>query len=271
MSVVRNSFNHTMSSTALITHVITGLNTATSSTNISVFSAEASLYFAKAILQTLLDAGYEDATLDETTYAVTVLGFTFYPIVRSSAGSWALACPYIYTQHQISNESMLTGITGSAGALNASGSSELSFNIIVRGDGENVVAITLGSYASPDTETPLMFVAKAKNLFTLEDAFMFEGQPVSLGSTIYLRNKNTPYVCYDSVVGSDCNTYYAKAGLTTSSKMICMPVFAHYGSFLVKGVLQCDSVNFTRGKYYQIGSDKYYALGQSGYLLMKVS
>lgn len=271
MAVVRNFFNHTLRSTAMATHAITGLYNANSITSVAYTNTEATLYFVKAIYQTLLDAGYADTTMDETDYSITVLGFKFHPIVASSASTWGFASPNIYSHHKTASLALLMYVGSADGALNANGGTELSFNIRVRGDGENIVAISLGSYAYPDADKPLLIVAKATNLLTGEDAFLFDDQIPAYGGTAYIRNKDSLYTCYDTIIGSDCNAYYKVAGLNTPSKKICMPVFACYGSFLVKGILQCDTVNFSQGKYYQIGDDIYYVFGATGYLLMKVS
>lgn len=271
MAVVRNFFNHTLSNIDMVTHNITGLTAEGSNWSTAYVNLETTLYFVKAIYQTLLDAGYADTTMDETEYSITVLGFKFYPIVRSANSPWSFACPYIYTHHRNTASIVLMNVSGADGALNANGGTELSFNIRVRGDGENVVAISLGSYAYPDNDKPLLVVAKATNLLTGEDAFLFDDAPPASGLTTYLRNKNSLYTYYETIIGTDCNTYYKAAGLNTPSKKICMPVFACYGSFLVKGILQCDTVNFSPGKYYQIGDDIYYVFGTTGYLLMKVS
>lgn len=269
MAVVRNKFTHTMKSTETIQYQIPGLISENSKQTVAYVSTEASLYLLKAIYQTLIDAGYSDTTIDETDYSITVLGFKFYALVRANSTTFGYVCATTYTHHQQSSQSALQNYFSATAALNEEGGTDLSFTIIVRGDGKNAVIITLGSYSYRDNEVVLLTLAKAKNLLTSEDAFYFGDSPGSAGASVYLRNKNSLYECYESKIGTDCNLYWTNAGLNTTSKMICMPVFAYYGSFLIKGILQCNNVTLIIGKYYRVGDDIYYYYDTS--LFIKVN
>ena len=291
MAVVKNTFTTTLSDNISPTnYIITGLTSATSTTSVSYMWEEASLYLLQSIYQTLVDAGYTDAVMDKTDYSITVLGFKFFVLSKSDDSSFhSFPCVYCYgTSKNYSKYSVYYNYRGYY-SLNdfTSAGRTLSYNIIVRGD-ENCVQISYGSYMYPNSEVPIIFIAKAKNLITSEDAFCwtyyFDDSMNSDDTHIYFRNKNELYNYFelnfyeDPAKGFD--TYYPYTGLNSQYKMVCEPVLGYYGSFYIYSMIKCNDQYFEHGKYYKIGSDIYFCYGykldkskyyDGAYLLFKVS
>ena len=291
MAVVKNTFTTTLSDNISPTnYIITGLTSATSTTSVSYMWEEASLYLLQSIYQTLVDAGYTDAVMDKTDYSITVLGFKFFVLSKSDDSSFhSFPCVYCYgTSKNYSKYSVYSSYRKYY-SLNdfTSAGRTLSYNIIVRGD-ENCVQISYGSYMYPNSEVPIIFIAKAKNLITSEDAFCwtyyFDDSMNSDDTHIYFRNKNELYNYFElnfygnSAKGFD--TYYPYTGLNSQYKMVCEPVLGYYGSFYIYSMIKCNNQYFEHGKYYKIGSDIYFCYGyklenskyyDGAYLLFKVS
>lgn len=291
MAVVKNTFTTTLSDNISPTnYIITGLTSATSTTSVSYMWEEASLYLLQSIYQTLVDAGYTDAVMDKTDYSITVLGFKFFVLSKSDDSSFhSFPCVYCYgTSKNYSKYSVSSGYRRYY-SLNdfTSAGRTLSYNIIVRGD-ENCVQISYGSYMYPNSEVPIIFIAKAKNLITSEDAFCWTyyfDASINLDDThIYFRNKNELYNYFElnfyrnPEKGFD--TYYPYTGLNSQYKMVCEPVLGYYGSFYIYSMIKCNDQYFEHGKYYKIGSDIYFCYGyklneskyyDGTYLLFKVS
>lgn len=291
MAVVKNTFTTTLSDNISPTnYIITGLTSATSTTSVSYMWEEASLYLLQSIYQTLVDAGYTDAVMDKTDYSITVLGFKFFVLSQSDDSSFhSFPCVYCYgTSKNYSKYSVYYNYRGYY-SLNdfTSAGRTLSYNIIVRGD-ENCVQISYGSYMYPNSEVPIIFIAKAKNLITSEDAFCWTyyfDASINLDDThIYFRNKNELYNYFELNFYGDpekgFDTYYPYTGLNSQYKMVCEPVLGYYGSFYIYSMIKCNNQYFEHGKYYKIGSDIYFCYGykleknkyyDGTYLLFKVS
>lgn len=284
MAVIKNHFETTLSDDiTLTTHTITGLTAEGSSTNIANFCQDGTLYFLKSIYKSLIDAGYTDAVLNEEDYSITVLGFKFYVISKSvNAISAITLYPIIYVY----------GIGLDIGAnisnnnnnywLNESSKKTLSYNIIIRGD-ENCIQIAYSSFIYPNSEVPLIFIAKAKNLITDKESFCYcyrfnDG----VYDLVYFREKEALYTNQKQRINYEnfFPTYYISAGNNTNSKFVCEPILGNCGTYLTYSLLKCNSVNFERGKYYKIGNDLYFCYGyklgtatsyDGSYLLFKVS
>ena len=291
MAVVKNTFTTTLSDNISPTnYIITGLTSATSTTSVSYMWEEASLYLLQSIYQTLVDAGYTDAVMDKTDYSITVLGFKFFVLSKSDGSSFhSFPCVYCYgTSKNYSKYSVYYDYKGYY-SLNdfTSAGRTLSYNIIVRGD-ENCVQISYGSYMYPNSEVPIIFIAKAKNLITSEDAFCwtyyFDASVNSDDTHIYFRNKNELYNYFElnfyENPAKGFDTYYPYTGLNSQYKMVCEPVLGYYGSFYIYSMIKCNNQYFEHGKYYKIGSDIYFCYGykldkskyyDGTYLLFKVS
>ena len=291
MAVVKNTFTTTLSDNISPTnYIITGLTSATSTTSVSYMWEEASLYLLQSIYQTLVDAGYTDAVMDKTDYSITVLGFKFFVLSKSDDSSFhSFPCVYCYgTSKNYSKYSVYYNYKGYY-SLNdfTSAGRTLSYNIIVRGD-ENCVQISYGSYMYPNSEVPIIFIAKAKNLITSEDAFCwtyyFDASINSDDTHIYFRNKNELYNYFELNFYENpekgFDTYYPYTGLNSQYKMVCEPVLGYYGSFYIYSMIKCNNQYFEHGKYYKIGSDIYFCYGyklekskyyDGTYLLFKVS
>lgn len=291
MAVVKNTFTTTLSDNISPTnYIITGLTSATSTTSVSYMWEEASLYLLQSIYQTLVDAGYTDAVMDKTDYSITVLGFKFFVLSKSDDSSFhSFPCVYCYGTSKNYSKYSVSYNYKRYYSLNdfTSAGRTLSYNIIVRGD-ENCVQISYGSYMYPNSEVPIIFIAKAKNLITSEDAFCWTyyfDASINLDDThIYFRNKNELYNYFelnfyeDPAKGFD--TYYPYTGLNSQYKMVCEPVLGYYGSFYIYSMIKCNNQYFEHGKYYKIGSDIYFCYGyklekskyyDGTYLLFKVS
>lgn len=289
MAVVKNTFTTTLSDNISPTnYIITGLTSATSTTSVSYMWEEASLYLLQSIYQTLVDAGYTDAVMDKTDYSITVLGFKFFVLSKSDDSSFhSFPCVYCYGTSK--NYSKYNYNYRGYYSLNdfTSAGRTLSYNIIVRGD-ENCVQISYGSYMYPNSEVPIIFIAKAKNLITSEDAFCwtyyFDASMNSDDTHIYFRNKNELYNYFELNFYENpekgFDTYYPYTGLNSQYKMVCEPVLGCYGSFYIYSMIKCNNQYFERGRYYKIGSDIYFCYGykldkskyyDGAYLLFKVS
>lgn len=282
MAVVKNTFTKTLTSITSATYTITGLTSETSTTSASYITPEVTENFLTSIYQTLLDAGYTDATMNTTDYSITVLGFKFFVLNKTYSSSNYQSYPLVYVY---GNSSYITATSSSTTYyINTTDYYNLSYKIIIRGD-ENCVGIWYGSYTYPNSEVPLIFIAKAKNLITGGDAYCYCNRWITNSSSyyVYLRNKSDLYTNNYTVINTSSfplTTYYDAAGLNTASKFVCEPVLGYYGTFYIYGLIKCNDVNFVLGNYYEIGTDKYYCYGykegssssySGAYLLMKVS
>lgn len=282
MAVVKNTFTKTLSSITSASHTITGLTSSTSTTSVSYVSKELSTQFLTSIWQSLLDAGYSDASMNTTDYSITVLGFKFFALCKTYSSSNFRSYPMIYT-HGSSSVLSVTSDSTTYYINNSSTYSDLSYKIIIRGD-SNCVGIWYGSYSYPNSEVPLIFIAKAKNLITGGDAYCYCNRwyDSSTSYYVYFKNKSDLYTNnYVKTNASDFSltTYYNATGLNTTTKIICEPVLGYYGAFYIYGLIKCNK-NFALGNYYGIGTDKYYCYGykegssssySGSYLLMKIS
>ena len=298
MAVVKNTFTTTLSDNISPTnYIITGLTSATSTTSVSYMWEEASLYLLQSIYQTLVDAGYTDAVMNKTDYSITVLGFKFFVLSQSYNSNFS-SFPYVYTYGYSSGYSYYNTRYYSSSESNQRGwyslnsysnsGRTLSYNIIVRGD-ENCVQISYGSYMYPNSEVPIIFIAKAKNLVTSEDAFCWTYYfPEELTRDVNFRNKNNLYNNYIMTPNNASRYYYDNGfepchydtGLNSQYKMVCEPVLGYHGCFYIYSMIKCNMSYFERGRYYKIGSDIYFCYGykldkskyyDGAYLLFKVS
>lgn len=292
MAVIKNHFETTISNEAILsTHTITGLTAADSSTSVNYFCQEASLYFLKSIYKTLSDAGYTDATMNEEDFSITVLGFKFFTFCGGASNAMYYLVPKIYTY---GNEALFSYSTDHKYTINDGYNknyNNISYSLIIRGD-ENCMQISFSSCRYPNSEMFLLFIAKAKNLITAEDAFLYFPYLLDNAASCYtyIRNKNDLYNTIKSNTYGTYNgalnigglpTYYRNNDLNTSqSKFVCEPVLGNYGTYLIYSLLKCNDVYFERGKYYKIGDDLYFCYGykegsatsyNGSYLLFKVS
>ncbi len=284
MAVVKNTFTKTLSSITSASYTITGLTSATSTTSMSYMSKELTTQFMTSIYQSLLDAGYSDAAMNTSDYSLSVLGFKFFVLMRTYNGSNLQSTPLVYTH----GNSTYIGSTSENDTyyINTTDYYNLSYKIIIRGSSD-CVGIWYSSYKYPNSEIPLIFIAKAKNLITGGDGYCFCNRWYNNNSSykVYFRNKNDLY----TVVSDVCINYshymmpypaYIGTGLNTASKFVCEPVLGNYGTYLIKSVIKSNEKIFTSGSYYQIGTDKYFNYGykegtstaySGAFLLMKVS
>lgn len=284
MAVVRNTFTTTLDVIKPASYTITGLTSETSTTSVSVVTPEVSTNFLTAIYQTLLAAGYTDASMNASDYSITVLGFKFF-VVNVSVNTSSLQCrPLVYT-HGISSYINPNSANTTYYINNSSACYNLSYKIIVRGD-ENCVGIWYGSYAYPDSEVPLIFVAKAKNLITGGDAYCWCNRWYN-GSTsyyVYFREMDNLYTNVSNVinngVGYPMTTYRTDTGNNTASKVVCEPILGYSGTYYIHSLIKAYDDIHIQGNYYKIGEDIYYSYGykegnttsySGSYLLMKVS
>ncbi len=278
MAVVKNTFSTTFDSIESIAkHTIIGLTSETSTTSTTYYVSPAvTLYFLRSIYQTLVDAGYDDATLNEEDYSITVLGFKFYctcgsyhiddfdygfipelyvPSFNGLLNNRYDYCYYQYLQISNMNSNNLTNIN-------------LGFNIIVRGS-KDCVQIAYSSYLYPNSEVPLLLVAKAKDLINSRDMFLFGNEPGN-------KNNNYNYWCWRyvdnlyslSIASSESNAYacvpypyYNDTGLNSINKYVCEPVLINHGTIKVNSMIKANNKLHENGKYYKIGSDMYFCYG----------
>lgn len=259
MAVIKNTFSTTLDTVTTKTHNIIGLSSETSTTSLSYMTPEVSSYFLKALYQTLIDAGYNDTTMNEDDYSITVLGFKFFVLISSNSSnpSSYIFCPMIYTYgiNNYMSDNLNTYI-----ALNNTGKLNLEFNITVRGD-KNFIWISYGSFYYPNYDISLFVFAKGKNLISGETNYLFG---TSLGRThkLYCRNQSELYIITDlsdldnTSLGS--NVYYNSQGYNTQSKMVLQPLLLNYGTCFYPSLIIPNN-NIIGNKYYKIGSDIYFA------------
>ena len=146
------------------------------------------------------------------------------------------------------------------------------------------MGIWYASYSYPNSEIPLIFIAKAKNLITGEDAHCFCNRwyDNSTSYYVYFRDKSKLYTNYYNAVntGNYINTYYPYACNNTAAKFVCEPITGYSGTYYVYSLIKaCDDFH-VRGNYYKLGEDIYFCYGykeststtcSGSYLLMKVS
>lgn len=254
MAVVRKTFTGTLSAAPTVaTHTITGLTSATSTLNVSSVSAEATLHFLDALYQTLVEAGYNDTVKNENDYSITVLGFKiFVPCIVSSNR----ISPKIYT---CGNKGGVYPNGGSSNnssfAINNDTSpyTDLSYNILVRGD-SNHVSIYIGTFRYPNGDYTLYSIANGVDLISSSDIYMYSNK---INGTQYICKKNDLYTLI--VNGSAVyNSIPSTLGLNTKSKFVCVPQLVYYNTILIPSMIQGNSAIFETGKYYKIGTEIYY-------------
>lgn len=291
MAVIKNHFETTLSDSTLSMHTITGLTAEDSRTSVPKYCHEGTLYFLKSVYKSLTDAGYTDTVINEEDFSITVLGFKLFILTTNYNSSSLMTYPSVYvygTDKTFSYKASLsTGYSNYTINNCITYGKTLSYNIIVRGD-ENCVQIAYSSFSYPNSEVPLIFIAKAKNLITEKEAFCCCSDFTDNNnySPIYFKEKNDLYTCTFGDANSSntyknyFQTFYLSLGNNTNSKFVCEPILGNYGTFLTYSLLKCNSVNFERGKYYKIGNDLYFCYGyklgtatsyDGSYLLFKVS
>ena len=254
MAYIENYFNFTLSSLTTATHTITGLTSATSSTSVSYVSEEASLLFAKAIYQTLKDGGL-DATLDESTYKITVLGFSFFVLGVSAASSITRLYMRIYP---VSSSTALDTSTSSYTYMNtASKSATVAFYLKLRCN-EDAFTLNYSGQNVNTMDSQAIAVCRGVSLITGEYAWTYGSyinysNKVVLSSDIYTANTlNSSY---------DENFIYDGAGLNTDSLISCAPTIVWYKSIYIPSIIGASKSCITGGQYYQIGNEIYWAAG----------
>ncbi len=246
--VVRNAYSGSYDSLTSETLTIVGLTSETSTTNVTIIK-ELSEEFLNSFYETIIDAGYSDATKNEDDYSITVLGFKFYVVIIKSGYYYIVN---IYTETMNSTISLSTNSVWMA----ETSKKDYDYNIVVRGS-NNFINITCGAYKSTTSEKKIITIAKAKNLITNEEAYYFSGYEIDSSSSgaKYIRNKNHNYNVLKNISFS---TYYTESGLNTVSKLVCEPQLAYNGTYLIYSMLRGNSAVLSPGKYYKIGNEIYY-------------
>lgn len=255
MACIENYFNLAVSDLTTTTHAITGLTSSSSTTNVSYVSKEASLLLAKAVHQTLLDGGY-DAVLDETNYKITVLGFSFFVLGVGTSSTIQRLYLRIYT---IGSTSAIETSTGSATYYmnNASGSGVMDFCLRLRGD-KNGFVITYSSGAVYTRDVNCIALAKGINLATGDDAWLY-GNAFYTNSYIMLSSNIYSQEQLNST--SDINLMYEGQGLNTDTMIAYSPILVWYKSIYTPSLIGGATSYITKGKYYQIGNEIFWAAG----------
>lgn len=274
MAVVKNTFSATLDSITYSNYTLTGLTSETSTLNVSNVSPEITKHFSQSLYQTLLDAGYTDAVLNEDEHSITVLGFKFFILCNkySSSNNPCHPITFVYGINNWFSYYIYNYSSQNYYGINKynTNEKELEYHITVRGD-KNCVSIMYSSPFYPNNENPLIFIAKSKNLITSEDAFLFSCTMYAssnslFGDYFYYRNKSDLYKYYEEIntrFNYIINTSSTQYGLSTSSKYIISPVLGYYKSYLVKSMIVSDQALFAGRKYYKIGPDIYYCYGFS--------
>lgn len=260
MAVIRKTFTGNLSGTPTgVAYTITGLTSESSTTNVTGTVIEATLHFLDSLYQTLIEAGYNDTVKNENDYSITILGFKVFVICIVSSNR---IYPKIYTCGNKSG--VLPNSTTSASSSlainnNTSPYTNLSYNVLVRGD-SNHVSIYLGSFQNPNADYVLYSIAKGKDLITSSDIYMYASK---INGTQYICKKDDLYTLI--VNGSSVyNATPSVSGLNTNSKFVCVPQLIHNNTILIPSMIQGNSAIFETGKYYKIGSEIYY--NENGYL-----
>ena len=157
MAIVKNTFTKTLSSITSASYTITGLTSTTSTNSVSYVSPEITTQFLTSIYRTLLDAGYSDTSMNSSDYSITVLGFKFFILNTTYNSSNYQSYPQVFVH---GSSSKITATSASTTYyINTTDYYNLSYKIIVRGD-KNCVGIWYASYSYPNSEVPLIFIAK---------------------------------------------------------------------------------------------------------------
>lgn len=226
--------------------------------------------FINDLYETIVAAGYTDAVLDEDKYKITVLGFSFLCIAYTSGYN---CCPYIMPfgmtkQRYDFRGDKSNGAVSTNYTLNGTTSDiykNFSYNIIIRGD-SNGIHIYYGSYNTPNGNYPLFFIQKGKDIINNSNIFIF-GRDIGTSTTYYnyYLNENASYeeVLTESCiyVGSGAlyvDNYYSEIGVNTKYKYVCHPLFAYVGNYIYYSMIRGNSVIFTPGNYYKLGTEVYY-------------
>lgn len=270
MANVRNTFNITLGSVTIVEDKAFPGMTDDGGIVEDCFVTEATAAFQKAIYRTLLDAGYE-ATMNEEAYSVTVLGFTFFPLIHSTKvnAEYYTAYPYLYAY---GHDEYLSGGNVQAKCLNnGSGGMNLNFSIHVRGD-ENSVAITFGGYDDIDRNYLLLLVSRATNMVDQSKWYFYTCayQTANNANYCYYRSEADVYTVYQENRLSTSSSYnystfcYPSMGSLgqSESKITCLPVICHCGSILAYPLLAGHD-DFEGGGYYRIGEHIYWFVATS--------
>lgn len=268
MAVVRKTFRGTVSNGELTNVTYKGLTSEDSTQNFNI-CIETTLHFLNSLCQTLIEAGYEDTTVNENEYYITILGEQFY---------------FMCTGCSSSNSSRLSSVNFRGGAsISLSNSisqyNTLFYGIVIRGD-ENHVSIYIKPNRSTDllsNECQALHIFNMKNVITQNDAILIVGSMNNRSSSnivpgyayggCYIKEKNTPHkISYsgNNLSNIFSSNYIDKAN-NTSEKVVVTPMTCFFGSYIIFSMIGCTSAIFETGKYYKIGENTYYCEGGSLY------
>ncbi len=270
MAVIRNCFSHTLdiSTVTRVNYTITGLTSETSTFVASGVSLEVSKIFLNDLYQTIIDAGYADAIMDEDEYSITVLGYKFFVLCVSTNGTYYQPVVYIqgyyvhanHTQSSNMQNVYMNGVNANyigVYSINDTTYSNYSYNIIIRGD-NNGIGIYYGSANNYTLQYHLLHIQKCTNLMTGTEIYCVAPYLTTYGNYVYIREIADTY---NGVYWStNTNEMYphTTVGQNTVSKYICVPQTIVCDNYMLKSVIKGNRNIFTRGKYYKIGSDIYY-------------
>lgn len=274
MAAIRNGYEETLDTVTSVNFtLITGENVSTS-VNIS---PEISTHFIRAVYQTLLDAGYNDAVLDLNEYSITVLNFKFF-VVCSMTYSGCGYNPRVYIPNTTNTISIVpnnstyssTSLTSIHKGLRITNLSNtlLNYHVVVRGNKDSLM-IQYG-YNDFNRQLSLIFIAKAKNLITSEiqiftsreirDKTAYASSTAISKTTgegyIYKQNNDKTWTQLISSIFFD--SFYTGKGINTNQSFVVLPQFVYYGTYLIYGMIQCNETMFISGNYYKIGGILYY-------------
>lgn len=254
MPFIENTFNLTLNSVTLGTHTITGLTSADSTTSITNVSPEASLMFAKAVQKTLLDAGY-NATLNTSTYMITVLGFSFFCISKSATATVSKYDAY-YQIYTYGSADAVSGGTGSSYYLMNDGAGGLSakFVLRLRGDADGFV-LTFGAYKYPTADAQMIFITRGTNLVDNSYAWMY-GANIEDNNKVRLTDK---YATLDTINRYHTSIMNSEAGFNTTTHMAYTPVTAYHNTIYLPSLISANDTYIKKGSTYKIGNEIFWA------------
>lgn len=267
MAVVRKTFSGTVSGSGIQEYVnFTGIASEDSETRVST-NVEMTLHFLNSLCQTLIEAGYEDTTVNEEGYYITIFGEHIYFSIDSCTSTNGSEIDFTYFRGNRNFTSPRSYLTYNK---------TINYGIVIRGDKDHISIYiqTCKSINTLEAEIQFLHIFKMNNVLNKGESILFINNFRDPGSTypgivdlFYVKEKNKPY---DFSLNNLTNTMvlssnYIFQGNSSFENYIVTPMLCFYGNYLIPSMIGCSKPLFTTGKYYKIGENTYYCEGGSLY------
>ncbi len=260
MAVVRKTFSGTVSGSGNQEYARYIGIVSEDSVNSFKTNVEMTLHFLNSLCQTLIEAGYEDTTVNEEEYYISIFGEHIYFVNDSCSSAIGSKINYIYVRGNRAFPSGLSYLTYDK---------TINYGIVIRGDKDHI-SIYIQPSKSINTLQPerqLLHIFKMNNVLNNGESILFINNFKDPGTSspgiaemFFVKEKNKPYdfSLDDLSINDVLSSNYTFQGNSSFENYIVTPMLCFYGNYLIPSMIGCSKPLFTTGKYYKIGEDTYY-------------